>query len=106
MEYWELIDKIDAELFPCAFEAFPMPPPVPYAVVAYAYNNDLIADGRNYLAIGNYQVELYTDTRRPPEEKKLEEFLKNLGFAYRKLGFFNQEIKLYQVVYEIQLIGG
>ncbi len=106
MKYWELVDKINEELFPCAFEAFPSPPPVPYCVVAYAYNRDVMADGRNFLAVGKYQVELYTEKRHPPDEEKLESFLQNLGFAYRKSGFFNGEIELYQVVYEIELIGG
>jgi len=106
VKYWELVDKIDEELFDCAFEAFPSPPPVPYMVVAYAYNSDVMAEGRNYLAVGKYQVELYTEKRHPPDEEKVEKFLKDLGFAYRKSGFFNEEEKVYQVVYEIELIGG
>ncbi len=106
MDYIALIEAVEAIGYPCAFESFPTPPTIPYTVVAYSYNSDLMADGKNYLAIGNYQLELYTKIRQPPDEAKIEMLLKSLGLPYRKLGFFNQEIGLYQMIYEIQLIGG
>lgn len=106
MTYSDLIRAIRETGLPCTYSSFADPPPLPYTVVQYAYDSDLIADNQNYAEVGNYQLELYHNVKHPPSEKLVQDKLKELRLPYRKTEVYIDSEKLYQVVYEIQLIGG
>lgn len=106
MTYADLIIAIRSLGLPCDFESFDSPPPIPYTVVAYSHNVDMIADNVNYLDVANYQLEYYNEIKHPPTEKLIENKLREFRLPFRKIGFWIKEENLYQIIYEIQLVGG
>lgn len=81
----------------------PAPAP-PFITYQFSSNSDLFADNHNYVEIGNFQVELYTVKKDLAREKLLQDKLKELRIPYSKTETRIPEEKMYQVVYEIQLI--
>ena len=91
--------------YECAFETFSAFEKVPYTVIAYSFNSDVMADNQNFVNVANYQLELYCNGRDPDEEKKVENELRRLGLPFFKSSTWIEEEKLYQTVYEFQMIG-
>ena len=83
----------------------PAPNP-PFIVYREAYSNDLMADNQNYVGISNVQVELYTDRKDLASESAVQNKLKELGLPYSKTETYIEDERLFQVIYETQLIGG
>lgn len=106
MTYLDLIKEIRSIGFPCAYRGFPTPPPIPYTVVVFSHNNDVIADNINFVGVNNYRLELYHTTKHPPSEKLIENKLRELRLPFRKSEFEIEEENLIVVVYEVQLLGG
>lgn len=104
MTYLELRDHIRSLGLPCNLESFSSPPPIPYTVIVYTHNVDMLADNQNYLDVSNWQLELYNSIKHPPTEKLIENKLRELRLPYRKTGTRIEEESLFQVVYEVQLI--
>lgn len=96
---------------PVAYDHFvstpqaPVPPP-PFITYHFTSSSDVMADNHNYAEISNFQVELYTTTKDPAREKLVQDKLKELRLPYSKIGTWIEEEKLFQVIYETQLIGG
>ncbi len=106
MTYVDLVLEIRSLGLPCDLDSFDRPPPVPYTVITYSHNVDLIADNINYLDVANYRLELYTEEKHPPTEKMIENKLRELRLPFRKTGVKIEEENLYQIAYEFQLVGG
>jgi len=104
--YMDVIVGMDGLGLPCAYHSWKQPPPPPYTVILHTANSDFIADNHNYQCIGNYQLELYTAIKHPPSEKKVEQWLKDHRIPYDKTEVFLDSEDMFQVVYDIQLIGG
>lgn len=102
----ELFNALKATGYPVAYSHFSSDPSAPYLTYVFAYDGDMTADNVNYLEIGNFQVELYTETKDLAAEKKVQEKLKELQLPYSKTEIWLKEEKLFQIIYEIQLIGG
>lgn len=107
----ELATALKATGYPVAYSHFvdtpqkPAPSP-PFITYQETHSSDLMADNQNYVGISNVQIELYTDKKDLIAEKKVQDKLKELGLPYSKVETWIEEERLYQVVYEIQLIGG
>ena len=106
MTYMDLINEIKALGFSCTYGSFKSKPPIPFCTVNFAYNNDMIADNQNYQDVGQYQLEYYNSIKYPLDEQKIESKLKELRLPYTKVETFLDSEDLYQIIYEIQLIGG
>lgn len=102
----ELYQALKSLGIPVAYGSFSTPVTPPFITYQFAYSSDLIADNQNYVDISNFQVELYTAKKDLAAEKLIQDKLKELGLPYSKVETFLEEEKLYQVIYEIQLIGG
>lgn len=102
----ELYQALSGLGMPIAYSSFSKPVALPYLIYLFSYSNDLMADGHNYLEIGNYQIELYTDHKDLAAEKTVQDKLKELKLPYYKIETYLESEKLYQVIYEIQIIGG
>lgn len=83
----------------------PAPAP-PFIVYGYSYSADVMADNQNYAEISNLQIELYSKTKDPANERKTEDLLKSLRLPYRKFETFIESERLRQVIYEVQLLEG
>lgn len=106
MTYLDLIQEMKTLGFPCTYHHFATEPTPPYTVVLHAYSSDVIADNQNYADVGNYQLELYHTIKHPPSEKQIEDKLRELRLPYQKIETFIESEGLYQVIYQIRLIGG
>lgn len=102
----ELYEKLKEIGLPVRYRHFKEPPEPPYLIYLFSYSDDLTADNVNYTEISNYQIELYTKIKDPKTEKKVEDKLKEMSMPYMKLETYIESENLFQVVYEIQLIGG
>jgi hypothetical protein len=102
----ELYQALKSIGFPVAYGSFTNPVTPPFITYQFAYSSDMIADNHNYVDIGNFQVELYTDKKDLTTEKKVQDKLKELGLPYRKFETYLDEEKMYQILYEIQILGG
>ena len=111
MTLQELYTALKAIGYPVAYSHFvdtpqnPAPKP-PFIAYREAYSNDLIADNQNYVPVSNVQIELYTDRKDLASESAVQNKLKELGLPYAKTETYIEDEKLFQVIYEIQLIGG
>jgi hypothetical protein len=107
----ELNQALKAIGYPVAYSHFvdtpqnPAPKP-PFITYREAYSNDMIADNQNYVPVSNVQIELYTDRKDPAAEAAVQNKLKELRLPYSKTETYIEDEKLFQVIYEIQLIGG
>jgi hypothetical protein len=102
----ELYQALKSIGFPVAYGSFTNPVTPPFITYQFAYTSDLIADNINYVPIENFQVELYTTKKDLVAEQKVQDKLKELGLPYRKFETWLDEEKMFQILYEIQILGG
>jgi len=102
----ELYQALKSLGMPVAYGSFSSPVSPPFITYQFAYNSDMMADNQNYVEISNFQVELYTNKKDLAVEKLVQDKLKELGLPYSKVEAWLDDEKLFQVIYEIQLIGG
>ena len=111
MTLQELYTALKAIGYPVAYSHFldtqqsPAPAP-PFITYREAYSSDVMADNLNYVGVSNIQIELYTDRKDPAAEAAVQNKLKELGLPYSKTETYIEDERLFQVIYEIQLIGG
>jgi len=86
-------------------EENPAPSP-PFITYQFSRSNDLIADNQNYVDISSFQIELYISKKDLASEKLIQDWLKAQSLPYTKFETWIDTEKMWQVVYEIQLIGG
>lgn len=103
----ELFNALKATGYPVAYSHFNQEVAPPYIVYLGGGNDDLMADNFNYAEISNYQIELYTSKKDIVAERALQDKLKELEIPYAKLpDVWIGDEKLFQIIYEIQLLGG
>ncbi|WP_420768756.1 hypothetical protein ACNR9V_03250 [Parageobacillus thermoglucosidasius] len=102
----ELYQALKSIGYPVAYSSFSNPVTPPFIVYQFAYSNDMMADNINYVTIDDFQIELYTAKKDLDAEQKVQDKLKELGLPYRKFETYLDEEKVYQILYEIQILGG
>ncbi|MBB5325200.1 hypothetical protein HNQ34_002300 [Anoxybacillus tepidamans] len=102
----ELYQALKSIGYPVAYGSFSSSVTPPFITYQFAYSNDMMADNVNYVAIEDFQIELYTAKKDLVAEKKVQDKLKELGLPYRKFETYLDEEKVYQILYEVQIIGG
>lgn len=83
----------------------PAPSP-PFITYQFTYSSDMVADNQNYIGVEVYDIELYTKTKDPVTEKKVQDLFKYLRLPYSKIEAYIESEALRQIIYEIRLIGG
>jgi hypothetical protein len=78
----------------------------PFIVYYYVSSADVAADNSNYLAVDGYNIELYTDAKDLAAEAAVEAQLKALGLVWRKSEFYIDTENMFEVLYQVELIGG
>lgn len=102
----ELYQELSKIGYPLAYSHFSEYQETPYMIYLFSYSSDLIADNRNYKEISNFSIELYTDIKDLAAEKKVEDKLKELELSYYKSETWIESEKVFQILYEVQIIGG
>ena len=90
---------------PFAYDHFaecesPAPPFICYLTPG---SDNFAADGRAYYKINIVNIELYTDTKDPSVEQKVESVLDANGIFYDKTEVWIESEKLYEVLYQFEL---
>lgn len=90
---------------PFAYDHFaegesPAPPFICYLTPG---SDNFAADGRAYYKINIVNIELYTDTKDPSVEQKVESALDASGIFYDKTEVWIESEKLYEVLYQFEL---
>lgn len=90
---------------PFAYDHFaegesPAPPFICYLTPG---SDNFAADGRAYYKINFVNIELYTDTKDPSVEQKVESVLDANGVFYDKSETWIESEKLYEVLYQFEL---
>lgn len=103
----ELLTALKTLGLPVAYAEFTTPTAPPFICYQFTYSgNNLMADNKNAVDVGNFDIELYTVIKDLAMEKLVEDKLKELELPYRKSEAKIESENLRQVIYEIQLIGG
>ncbi len=102
----ELYQELSEIGYPLDYSHFEEYQETPYMVYLFDSSSDLIADNHNYKDISNFNIELYTDIKDLVAEKKVEDKLKELELSYYKSETWIESEKVFQVLYEVQIIGG
>lgn len=100
----ELYQALKSLGLPVAYGSFASPVAPPFITYQFAYSSDFMADGFNYAEISNFQIELYTDKKDLATEQKVQDKLKELGLPYSKIESWIDDEKLFQIIYEIQIV--
>lgn len=79
-------------------------PDPPFLAFLFSRSNNFSADGRVYAKINVLQFELYTDEKRPDIEARVEAVLDNHELFYDKTEVWIAEERLYEVLYEMEVI--
>lgn len=79
-------------------------PDPPYVLFLLPSTDDFMADGRNYSGITEVVIELYTDKKYPPLEKRVEDVLTAHEQPWDKSETWIQSEKLYEVRYEFDVL--
>lgn len=79
-------------------------PEPPFVVYLYPGTNNFSADGTVYQGINQLDIELYTDKKDLDAEHKVEAVLKKHGFFYEKNETYIETEKMYEVIYEMEVL--
>ena len=101
----KLIQMLTESGLPFAYDHFaegesPEPPFVCYLLPG---SDNFAADGAVYYKISEVHIELYTDTKDPSVEQKVESVLDANGIFYDKTEVWIESEKLYEVLYQFEL---
>ena len=104
MKLTELVQILRATGYPVAFSHFREPTPLPYITYFTPTTNNFVADDEVYTSVQNFDVELYTDTKNPQAEKKIESVLKANGLPFDAYDVWIEDEEMLKRTYEIGVI--
>lgn len=79
-------------------------PEPPFVVYLFPGSDNFSADGLVYQGIAILDIELYTDKKDIAAEAAVEAMLKKHGFFYEKNETYIETEKMYEVVYEMEVL--
>ena len=80
-------------------------PEPPFAVYLTPGSDNFAADGKVYYKLDGYHIELYTDTKDPALEARLEALLDAREVFYNKSEVWIESERLYEVLYQFEMEG-
>ena len=106
MTYDEIMQMAAETQLPYAYDHFAEgeAPDPPFLAFLLSRSDNFSADGRVYAKINVLQFELYTDEKRPDIEARVEDVLDGHGLFYEKSEVWIDEERLYEVLYEMEVI--
>ena len=101
-EVMEMLGKLD---LPFAYDHFAEgeSPDPPFICFLYPKNIPTGADNTVYYQLHELDIELYTDKKEPPLERKVEKLLTDHEIFFRKSEVWIEEEKMYEVLYEVAI---
>lgn len=106
MTYTEIMDMARETGLSFAYDHFAEgeSPAPPFLIFLFPRSDNFSADGQVYIKINQLNFELYTDRKSPETEASVEVVLDNHGIFYDKSEVWIAEERLYEVLYEMEVI--
>lgn len=106
MTYQEIMSMMQEIDLPFAYDHFAEgeSPEPPFVVFLFPRSNNFGADNKVYKKANVLHIELYTDTKSPDKEAQVEAVLDSHGIFYDKTEVWIASERLYEVLYEMEVI--
>lgn len=108
MTYENVIEMLEEAGLPLAYDHFAEgeSPEPPFLIFLFPGTDNLFADDTVYQKIDELNIELYTDKKDPETENLIEDILIAHELPYEKSEVWIESEKMYEVLYQTQMIGG
>ena len=108
MTYDNVIEMLEEAGLPLAYDHFAEgeSPDPPFLVFLFPGTDNVFADDTVYKKIDQLNIELYTDKKDPEIETTIEDILLSHELSYEKSEVWIESEKMYEVLYQTQMIGG
>lgn len=108
MTYDNVIEMLEEAGLPLAYDHFSEgeSPDPPFLIFLFPGTDNVFADDTVYQKIDELNIELYTDKKDPETENKIEDILLSYELPYEKSEVWVESEKMYEVLYQTQMIGG
>ena len=106
MTYDEIVHIAEETGLPVAYDHFAEceSPEPPFLIFLFPSSSNFSADGRVYAKVNVLHLELYTDSKQPDIEAKVEAVLDRYGIFYDKSEVWIAEERLYEVLYTMEVL--
>lgn len=108
MTFEETKAMIEETGLPVAYDHFAEgeSPDPPFICFLFPGSDNLFADNTVFQKIDELNVELYTDRKDPDMETRIEDILNSHELPFEKSEVWIAEERMYEVLYQTQIIGG
>ena len=108
MTYDNVIEMLEEAGLPLAYDHFAEgeSPDPPFLIFLFPGMDNVFADDTVYQRIDELNIELYTDKKDPETENTIEDILISHELPYEKSEVWIESEKMYEVLYQTQMIGG
>lgn len=108
MTYENVIEMLEEAGLPLAYDHFAEgeSPEPPFLIFLFPGTDNVFADDTVYQKIHELNIELYTDKKDPETENLIEDILIAYELPYEKSEVWIESEKMYEVLYQTQMIGG
>ncbi len=108
MTYENVIEMLEEAGLPLAYDHFAEDesPEPPFLIFLFPGTDNVFADDTVYQKIDELNIELYTDKKNPETENLIEDILIAHELPYEKSEVWIESEKMYEVLYQTQMIGG
>jgi len=105
MTYDEIAEMVESIGLPCAYDHFAEgeSPDPPFVLFLLPGSENFFADGEVYEQVTDVSIELYTDKKKPPLEKRVEKILRDNGIPWDKSEVWIEEEGFYEVRYALSV---
>lgn len=108
MTYENVIEMLEEAGLPLAYDHFAEgeSPEPPFLIFLFPGTDNVFADDTVYQKIDELNIEFYTDKKDPETENLIEDILIAHELPYEKSEVWIESEKMYEVLYQTQMIGG
>lgn len=108
MSYDDIVTMLEEANLPVAYDHFTEgeSPGPPFICFLFPGTDNTFADNVVWERIDELNIELYTDKKDPVVESKIENILTAHELPYEKSEVWIEDEKMYEVLYQTQIIGG
>lgn len=108
MTFEETKSMIEETGLPVAYDHFAEgeSPDPPFICFLFPGSDNLFADNTVFQKTDELNIELYTDRKDPDTETRIEDILNSHELPFEKSEVWIAEERMYEVLYQTQIIGG
>lgn len=106
MTYAQIAEMAEESSLPVAYHHFAEgdSPDPPFLIFLIQNEESFFADNRQYIRMAELDFELYTDKKDPELESRIESILQSHDINYDKSETWIETEKMYEVIYEMEVL--